>query len=173
MKTAPAPHAVAAHSTGPRPALSWPDDLRWVVAEDRLLAIVLETVASVDLPVPRAAGGHRKAEMPSGPAILSVLTYNYAVGRWGSDEIVEGARADRAVWYLCAGHLPAAPALRRFRRAHRSSLVQALHGVLWRVAADSGTAGEPAWTDSPPGLLNEARRRIEAAILADTIALDV
>lgn len=132
--------------------------------------MVLDVVASLDLP---RAGLHSAFPNPEGLSVLtllSVLTYSYASGRLASDEIEEACRLDPALGYLCGGRLPSSPTVRRFRRVYRSQVTQALYRTL--CATDSNLPCPPSDT-ARADLLTEVRRRIESAILADTIALDV
>lgn len=139
-------------------------------ARTPLVSAVLNAVASLDLP---RAGLHAAFPNPEGLSVLtllSVLTYSYASSRFASDEIEESCRLDPALAYLCGGRLPSSPTLRRFRRVYRSQVAQALYRTLaasgWGAAQSSGHAVRG-------DLMAEVRRRIESAVLADTIALDV
>ncbi|MCB1125856.1 MAG: hypothetical protein KDM81_05130, partial [Verrucomicrobiae bacterium] len=60
----------------------------------------------------------------------------------------------------------------RFRRAFNPAITQALWRVLQQAVAHRTTLSIEAKTGLTGALLQEARRRVDAAVLADTIALD-
>lgn len=101
-------------------------------------------------------------------ALMAMLVYGYATGRFGSEEIAEEARRDRQLAYLAAGQLPSSPTLRRFRRVFRPVVTVAMADLLGRVATLT-PASLPA---DPSTRRAEAHRRLELAVMADAIALD-
>lgn len=144
----------------------WPADLRAVFGEEALVRRVLAAAASLnDLP-DRLPPRFPNPEGLQPLALLSFVTYAYAVGCRDSEEIEETARTDRTLGYLSAGQLPSSPTIRRFRRHCRRAVAAALALVL---DAAAGRAGQPATTEA---CLAEARRRLDEAVLADTMALD-
>lgn len=145
-----------------------PADVRKVVSADRLLALTLATVADLDrLPGwPPVRFPNPEGATPG--ALMAMLLYAYAAGWMGSDEIEEQARRDHQLAYLAAGQLPSSPTLRRFRRCFRPVVEEALADLLGRIAA----AVPGAMPARPAALEAEARRRLDLAVMADTIALD-
>jgi len=115
--------------------------------------------------------------------LLSLLTYSYATGRFGSDEIEAGLRSDPGLGYLATRRWLPAASFRRFRRRNREVLSLVLARVLaaaLRVvttARDVACFSGPAATVPCPSLLamgqEEAQRRVERAVLEDSVAADV
>jgi hypothetical protein len=150
-----------------------PRDLREGLGESRLVRLVLDSVAATNLASLEPPKTFRNPEGIGALPLLSLVTYAYASGRQSSDEIEEAARQDRALAYLAAGQLPSSPTIRRFRRAFSPTITRTLH----RVLLGFNPPGSHPSPDNPPPaseavLLDEARRRVDAAVLADTIALD-
>lgn len=163
-------HDIARLTSQPDPLAAGGIPTSGATVRPPLISAVLNAVASLNLP---RAGLHSAFRNPEGLSILtllSVLTYSYAVGCLASDEIEEGCRLDPALAYLSGGRLPSSPTIRRFRRVYRSQVAQTLYFTL--AAAGPGMAPTPSHPQCTD-LLAEVRRRIESAILADTIALDV
>lgn len=143
-----------------------PLDLRVIISEEALVSRVLETTAALN-----ESGSGLPQEFPnpeglSPNTLLSFVTYAYAIGCRDSEEIEETARTDRALAYLSAGQLPSSPTIRRFRRYFRGPITAAL-AILLRATAKHFT---PSLNEA--ACLAEAQQRLEAAVLADTIALD-
>lgn len=173
-------------SRGARSNVSLPEDLRGWQAEPVLVQLALQaaTEAEFGRPVGRAPG----AESPVGtPALLTLLVYCYATGRFGSEGIEAAWATDGALRYLTARQSPSAAVLRRFRRNHRAQLEPALNRMLlscWRLRG----AAAPVWRAlSQPRLgtsaslplsalqdqiSEETRARVERAILEDSVAAD-
>lgn len=167
---------LAANHDDRRPALDEPGliprDLREQLGETTLVRLVLDAVVALDFFPAKRPATFRNPEGIEPLPLLSLVTYAYATGRRSSDEIEEAARHDRGLAYLAAGQLPSSPTIRRFRRAFSPAITRALWQVLRRVANRVSNA-----SPEPPGradanLLREARRRVDAAVLADTMALD-
>jgi hypothetical protein len=156
-------------------------DLRRVAGEGGLARVVLDSVKDIeDLP---GSNGVVPAAI-----MLTLLTYGYAAGWYGSDEIEAGVRQDDVLRYLAANHRPRFDELRRFRRLYRSQLRRCLAGVLRRLS-DRGlepVCGASGGGESYLGLsVNrwpeagydsrhevEAERRIGRAVQADSYAMD-
>ena len=103
---------------------------------------------------------------PGGPIfatrmLASVLILAYGRGVVGSDEVAEACRNIPEPAYLCSGDVPEPRVLRRFRRHHPAALVEGLARV-WTGACDGVS----------PVALERARRCLEAAVAADSLALD-
>lgn len=130
----------------------------------RLTHLTLEAVQGVDAPLTefrlapdRPGHGFRM--------LLTLLTYAYARGAAGSEEVQERCRTDLDFRYLSTTEFPEAGTLRRFRQREWARLQASLSGVL-RL-----TVGGPG-EDSDFDAELEAARRLEAAAAADSLALD-
>lgn len=153
-------------------AVQLPRDLRDWLDENTLVGWVLEAVAALDFAPQERPGPFRNPEGVGALPLLSLITYAYATGRRDSDEIAEAARSDRALAYLAAGQLPSSPTIRRFRRAFNPAITRAVFQVLRRAANRGGEPARHYSADLEDALLQEARRRVDAAVFADTMALD-
>lgn len=160
--------------------VAFPEDLRLWFGEDRLIRLVIEAVTA--LPAGRQAGfRHGETSYPFGE-MLATLTYAYLSGRAGSEELEEEVLLDPALRYLCAGRTPPSTAFRHFRRVHRGALATALLQTLRLALAGRRALG---WLgpvvpqmdpETPPGLelcARAAEARLDRAVFADTVALDV
>jgi hypothetical protein len=98
--------------------------------------------------------------------LASVLVHAYSRGRFVSEEIEEACRNEDDFWYLCSGDAPDARVLRRFRRIHAAALIESL-SRLWATP----TSSQPE-TPKQSCNLGRARCCLEAAIAADSLALD-
>ena len=98
--------------------------------------------------------------------LASVLVHAYSRGRFVSEEIEEACRNEDDFWYLCSGDAPEARVLRRFRRIHAAALIESL-SQLWATPASSQPENLKHSFD-----LTRARRCLEAAVAADSLALD-
>src|SRR5262245_46550195 len=114
-------------------------DLRAFVPENRLVCLALEAVqAHQSEAIP---GSDRDGRRHSGAMLLTLLTYCYAVGIYGSQDIEVRAKNDRTVRYLCANNVPDWNSIRAFRRRNRL-LVQGCLASLLSLAR--------AWEKSNP-----------------------
>ena len=162
-----------------------PADLRQWVNEATLVGWVLEVVSD-------ALEGYSPASSlaedgPPVPTMLTVLTYCYATARYASDEIEAVTATDRTIRYLCANQFVTSSAIRRFRRAHRAllhSCLTTLHRQAWRHRFGLLDTGWEWSTESSRfqsshddrftyRLTAAAAQKIQQAILADTMAMDV
>ena len=98
--------------------------------------------------------------------LASVLVHAYSGGRFASEEIEEACRNEDEFRYLCSGDAPEARVLRRFRRVHAAALIESL-SQLWATPASSQPETPKQSCD-----LGRARRCLEAAVAADSLALD-
>jgi hypothetical protein len=124
------------------------------------LSRVLESVASASWP---SLGFQAAPGMPvtATRMLASVLVHAYSRGCFASEEIEEACRNEEDFRYLCSGDIPEARVFRRFRRVHAASLVESLSH--WMAAHEAS---------SPQVSLDRARQCLEAAIAADSLALD-
>lgn len=155
-----------------------------------LVRLVSESIQDI-LEQERAMGccGTSANDLPS-TILLRLLTYSYAVGFYGSEEIEGQLPQDDALRYLTAEYRPRFDDLRQFRRRCRSQLRRCLTEAL-RRAAECGIElpTTAIATDPQLGLLKsrqnrwpaagaatrfeiEADARIACAVLADCLALD-
>ncbi len=164
------------------PAGALPEDLRICVGEDRLVRLVLETVAeSVAQPRPRRDFVHAGRSYPVA-VMLTLVTFCYASARFGSQEIEESLRSDPTLRYLCAGDEPSSTAVRRFRRVYRGPLSVTLLRVFLaalrrREMEDRPDRGErddseALTTDLAVSAGQAAEAAIGKAVLTDAAALD-
>jgi hypothetical protein len=155
-------------------AIGLPDDLRTWMSEDAVVKLALDAV--------HAAGSTGSFEpgqppLPRGrPRVfLTLLTYSYAAGLYGSDEIADRISADPHLCYLAAKTGISGSDLRHFRRYHRAWLQDALATLLAlaceaHACRDSGSGY--ADYDLAASCGKAAERRINEAVLRDTMALD-
>lgn len=121
---------------------------------------VLEAVGAVPWPSLAFQAGPGSPVMAT-RMLASVLVHAYSRGFLASEEIEEACRVDDDFRYLCSGDAPEARVLRRFRRMHGSALVESLSHL-----------GSGSGSPTPGGPGETARRCLEAAIAADSLALD-
>ncbi len=144
------------------PAL--PDDLAEWLGAVRLTHFVLGAVAEVESPrnefrLPGEEGhGFRM--------LLTLMSYAYARGIYGSAEMAERVVTDTDLRYLATADQPSAKTLRQFRRLNWM-LLRTTVGRL--VAMAAGASDQDAWFNA----ITEADLRLERAVAADSYALDV
>jgi hypothetical protein len=152
-----------------------PADLRQDLGEGALLELALEAVQTVGARLSRPLGSD---ERYGPPMLLTLLTYCYASGVYGSEDIAYDCRNDAAVRYLCANTAPDQETIRNFRRANREWIEESLAWV-YRNACD--LKPEAVRRDASPvfapkvctaDLAGLVRRRLELAILFDTAMSD-
>jgi len=163
-----------------------PDDLSLYIGKKTLVKLVLEAREEVNA---------RNAEREAGSVgfesamMLTLLTYCYATGVYGSVDIQLGMQRDQMIRYLCAGDYPDICVIRSVRRYHRETITRCLAAVLQRVwelrfcGEDAEpTCGRPyieasltRWFDrnSTPDFKREAEERILQAARADSMAADL
>jgi hypothetical protein len=104
----------------------WPEKLNVWLSESALASLVLAAVQQTD-----AASLNRVAPMNSGMAyeprlLLALVTYCYALGIYGSQDVEAMMRADKIFRFLCGGEFPGWQAIRRFRRHNRERIQRCL-----------------------------------------------
>jgi hypothetical protein len=163
------------------------DDLRTALGEGQLARVVAEVVdefawtAEDAKEVSVGWGDARRA------ALLTLLVYGYAAGIYSSLEIEALARRDSVLRFVGLGYAPDFDTLRRFRRTQRVRLTRCLAAVLQRVNAEASWPGGATpdggdylaasmdrWLPAGvgPSSAEEAERRVQRALQADTIILD-
>jgi hypothetical protein len=148
-----------------------PADLRQHVGERALVELALDAAQTVGdrFPRPFEAAGRHSAQM-----LLTLLTYCYAAGVYGSEDIEYDCRHDATTRYLCANGLPDQDSIRSFRRANRPRIEDCLARV-YRNACDLRPAeagSEPGvaafQAERRPDIAHFVRRKLELAIMIDT-----
>lgn len=152
-----------------------------------LVGMVLEAVNEIPLPMPERnfqyRGGSYRPQM-----LLTLLSYSYATGLYGSMDISSMVSQEKTLKYICAGNEPEWQTLRQFRRNYHQELQEVLIVVMQRVREmkfpkvnktsgnDSGYLGNALsrWNSKSMvfDAVTEAKRRLQLAIAADSIAMD-
>ena len=136
-----------------------PEDLRARVDEQDLVRFVENAIERVT----RRIGGPDYT--PDGQILLGVLTFFYAIGVYGSDEIASALANNpnaHFVHRMAFQNREPAVVLRRFRRDNRVALESCLVGVV--------SAAWPVGSNTDAEI--ETSRRVMNAIQADSCALD-
>jgi hypothetical protein len=98
--------------------------------------------------------------------MLTLLSFCYASGYYGSEDIARAIATDRTVRYICARSYPEAQAIRRFRRYCRGPLDHALKYVLRRAALEmTGHSDLPRELEQQ--VLSTTQEKIELAVIMD------
>ena len=121
-------------------------------------------------------------------AMLALLTYCYAIGVYGSQDVEWMMRQDASLRALCGREIPSWRQLKRFRRQNHAVLQRALEETFrgaWSLSCRARTAGGPARAAGPAEVGNgrpksatadwipaEVAARIERAMFIDLMALD-
>jgi hypothetical protein len=153
--------------------LELPADLRELIDDSTLVRLIFETLHVVEQEQSETHPDHR---LPIGQprVLLTVLTYSYAAGLYGSQEIERQVLRDSQLLYLAAKASPSANELRQFRRLHRFWLQRSLSRLLksaWQARADYPTE-RPLTAESESFFDWTAEQRINHSVLIDTMALD-
>lgn len=138
--------------------------------EGNCLRRVFDAVGAVGWPslgFQAEAGGHLFATR----MLASVLVHAYTDGRFASEEIEEACRNEDDFRYLCSGDVPEARVLRRFRRIHSAALIDSL-SRLWATPATPSSEIPKAGDAVHPRDLGRARLCLEAAVAADSLAME-
>lgn len=141
-----------------------PSDLAEGLGAVRLTHLALEAVqGGGDLPADFQSRVERSRY--SYPMLLTLLSYAYARGVYGSDEIEGRLRTDADLQYLCAREYPEAETLRQFRRREWIRLNRTLAQLLKLASAHCASQGSVDFD-------SEASLRMERAAATDSLALD-
>ena len=134
------------------------DSVRVAGEAGRLIRMVYEAGASgVCRPEPTGDGTPE-------PVLQSVLTFCYATGIYGSQEIEAAAAHDPVVRYLCANHRLQWETIREFRRRKSLALEIAVARTFALALHDS-----PRFANS---YYSAAARALSCAVRADSYAMD-
>jgi len=166
-----------------------PDDLSRYIGKKTLVKLILEAMEEPGARSAECAGRGIDDAVFRPAMMLTLLTYCYASGIYGSVDIQLGTQHDQMIRYLCAGSYPDICMLRSFRRYHRETLEGCLTATLRQVweLRFCGEDAEPIlgvsciesslrrWTDvkPTPDFKREAGKRITQAVRADSMAADL
>jgi len=176
-------------TAAPAASAGLPSDLSVWLDKTSLVGLVLGAVQ--ELPwsglMERFKGADNQQCRPQ--VLATLLTYCYAIGLSDSQQIEESTGVEAVIRYLCAGDRPSAHLLIRFRRACRPLIEQALAQVLERAwdqrsrqlallpedrSSYLGPAlGRVAGKPGRPDFVRLAERRIEGAVLLDSVDRDL
>lgn len=167
-----------------------PEDLSLYLGRKTIVMLILDAVQKVegerlDFKGFASSDGTRF----QAPMLLTLLTYCYATGVYGSKDIELNIGRDPMTRYLCAHTYPDMDILRSFRRWNRNTLRDCLAAVLKRAweLRFSGEEDEPGKdlqhiSDSiarpmgpvdRPNFTRDAEERIARAVRSDSMWLDV
>src|SRR5256885_7409244 len=166
-----------------------PDDLSLYIGKKTLVKLVLEAMEEINARNAEREGRESHSVAFQSAMMLTLLTYCYATGVYGSVDIQLAMQRDQMIRYLCARNYPDICATRSFRRYHREKIAQYLSAVLQRVwelrfcgedakpiRSDSYFGSSLArWIDvkSTPDFKREAEERITQAVRADSMSADL
>lgn len=151
----------------PRNLADWIGDLA-------ILGLAFDSVQNVHWDL------NEKALQTSGPfrpqMLLTLLTYCYSCGIYGSQDIVQAIQHNSTVRYICAHNYPDWHLLRKFRRHSRTQLEQSLKWVFqqaWARQCDAAEATFIGYEWFEHYLNTEldiaVQQRLEMAILMDGV----
>ncbi len=152
------------NSTAPVGSPAFPTDVAEWVGAVNLMRFALEATADVRLDAINFIVGLRPESYPT-RMLLTLLAYSYARGIYSSQDIEEGCSRSKDLCYLCAGDLPDASTIRRFRRLHWSELQGVLSRLLQRAIYGQDEATSIA-TDP------EALHRLSNSVRTDSLLLE-
>ena len=154
-----------------------PADLRRWLGRRGLVALALEAVQTVDWRVYPVTDDSQEIRPQM---MLTLLSYCYAAGICGSQDIEWAVQSDKTVRYICAGKEPDWLTIRRFRRRNAELLRQCLAYILKHACvlrAGRGLPSEPtidcSESNLDPQIACSVRNRIDSAIFLDAVANDL
>jgi hypothetical protein len=149
-----------------------PADLRQHLGERALSEWALAAMQTVEAQLPSWCGTLEGGASPQ--MLLTLLTYCYASGTYGSEDIEWDCQNDPTARSICANTCPDQETIRSFRRANREWIEACLACVYGRArgVTSAQTSREPspipefkARTSTDP--VSVARRKLELAIMFD------
>lgn len=126
-----------------------------------LVKLALEAVQTLDWSSPDLIDKGTRGYQPR--MMMTLLTYCYAVGRYGSQDIEQATRTDPTVRYICAREYPDERAIRHFRRYNRPLIQHCLAFVLQQLWDWKRDAGELDY-DGADGREIKPNRHIAAEV---------
>ncbi|MSU32970.1 MAG: transposase [Pedosphaera sp.] len=151
-------------STAPVGSTAFPTDLAEWVGAVNLMSFALEATADVRLDAVNFSAGIQPDTFPT-RMLFTLLAYSYARGLYSSQDIEDGCCRSKDLRYLCAGDLPDAATIRRFRRLHWSELQSVLSRLLQRA-----TCGQDVGTFISTG--PEALNRLSNSVRTDSLLME-
>ena len=154
-----------------------PLNLREQVGERALIAWALEAVEAVAERLPRWCGYTDGSSNPR--MLLTLLTYSYAMGTYGSEDVELSCRREAGARYISANMCPDQDIIRHFRRANLPWVEECLARVYAKALGLN--PAELGWAEAVPPdnatswsarLRDCARRTVERAILFDVAMND-
>jgi hypothetical protein len=158
------------------------------VTRETLVAVVLEAVKQVDWTQPTPEGRVGRIKTARAESILTILTYCYAAGIYGTQEIEREISRRQVGQNLMNSYQLDGASFRMFRRHNRDLIKQCLVEVFSRLretALDPTGEGATGWTSTrslerglpcaarlSPGFETAAEHRLQRAIQWDTMAMD-
>ncbi len=149
-------------------------DLRLAVGAETLLHLTLEAAQSLVIR-PWVA----TSERPNPRMMLTLLTYSYASGIFGAEDVERAAFAVTSVRYICAREVIRAADVQRFRRSNRPWIEHCLARVIAQVWLRTNPRPEfrDVGGDAQPAVildeaLRSARRRLSLALQLDAAETD-
>jgi Transposase domain (DUF772) len=150
-----------------------------------LARVVLEAVRRVDGKVLNPVAAPQAGIAFRTRMLLAVVTYCYAAGIYGSEDIEALMREDGTFRFLCENEFPGWRVIQRFRRHNRAAIQRCLEEVL-RSASQIKQETETDPHSRPHALAagdrhdgwvqeqfaSEAEARIERAMWMDSVALE-
>lgn len=153
-----------------------------------LAGVVLEAVRRIDEKALNPVTAPQTGITFRTRMLLAVVTYCYAAGIYGSEDIEALMREDATFRFLCGNEFPGWRIIQRFRRHNRSIIQHCLEEVLRgasqiRLSQHTGTS-DPQSREQTPGdcdrrnawvqeqFAQEAEERIERAMWIDSMALE-
>jgi Transposase domain (DUF772) len=109
--------------------------------KNALVKLALDAVQTLDWSNPDLINKGTRSYQPR--MMMTLLTYCYTVGRYGSQDIEQATRTDPTVRYVCAREYPDERAVRHFRRYNRPLIQHCLAYVLqqlWNLKMGAGGA---------------------------------
>lgn len=167
----------------PRESPALPDDLSLYIGKKTLVLWILDILDDLNL---RRLDEANEITFSQPAVMLTLLTYCYATGLYGSEEVQLAIQHDPMIRYLCARSYPDPCGIRTFRRYNRERIAEGLAAVLRRVwemrfwAEDAVPIGHGRGSSLAgrmgvkvtPNFRLEAERRIARAVRMDCMALD-
>ena len=129
--------------------IGWPWDLREWVSQDRLFNWIEYEIGLLDWQNPKLVAYLRAHPDYRPRVLLTLLTYGYATGVYGAEDIAEQCYADATFRRLCEQHPPSASSIIAFRRENRGLLRWCLTQVLRRALKEKYALDDGLM---PPGL---------------------
>lgn len=153
-----------------------------------LAGVVLEAVRRIDGKVLRPVAAPQAGVAFRTRMLLAVVTYCYAAGIYGSEDIEALMREDATFRFLCGNEFPGWRVIQRFRRDNRGTIQRCLEEVLRGASQvklpEHTKPSDPQSREQIPGgcdrheawiqeqFSNEAEERIERAMWIDNLALE-